>query len=59
MIRVCVSNFHVGDRVFGEKEPLVDHSQTHGFCNPCFEKEMIMFMIRSKEKHDGRKEIHK
>jgi hypothetical protein len=40
MIRICYSKFHIGDRKFGEKEPLEDKRATHGLCGPCFEKEM-------------------
>jgi hypothetical protein len=36
MIRVCCSKYHIGDRVFGEKEPIEDRSLTHGFCPQCF-----------------------
>ena len=32
MIRVCCKC----KRVFGEKEPYEDKSETHGFCDPCF-----------------------
>jgi hypothetical protein len=40
LVRVCCSKFHKGDRVFGEKPPYGDKSETHGFCESCFEKEM-------------------
>jgi len=39
MIRVCCSSFHIGDRKFGEKLPMEDKSETHGFCFSCFAKE--------------------
>ena len=32
MIRVCCKC----KKVFGEKEPYEDKSETHGFCDPCF-----------------------
>ena len=41
MIRVCCSDHHVGDRIFGEKEPLEDKSETHGYCDECFEFETV------------------
>lgn len=34
MIRVCC----VCKTVYGEKEPLEDKSETHGYCDPCLEK---------------------
>ena len=40
MVRVCCSSHHVGDRVFGEKEPIEDRSETHGFCGDCFRLEL-------------------
>jgi hypothetical protein len=40
MIRICTSAEHVGDRVFGEKEPFEDRSETHGYCPKCFPLEM-------------------
>jgi len=40
LVRICSSKFHKGDRVFGEKPPYEDKSETHGFCESCFEKEM-------------------
>ena len=40
MIRICYSNFHIGDRKFGEKEPLEDKRETHGVCEPCLKKEI-------------------
>ena len=40
MIRVCCSGFHKGDRRFGEKPPFENVSETHGFCDPCLQKEM-------------------
>ena len=40
MIRVCCSEFHVGDRIFGEKEPLENKNETHGYCESCFAKEI-------------------
>lgn len=36
MIRVCV----YCKRVFGEKEPFEDRSETHGICDECFPKVM-------------------
>jgi hypothetical protein len=39
MIRICCSKYHIGDRKFGEKEPIEDKSLTHGFCPRCFELE--------------------
>jgi hypothetical protein len=42
MIQICYSTFHIGDRKFGEKEPLSDKRATHGICNTCFPKEMEM-----------------
>ena len=40
MIRVCCSSHHIGDRVFGEKEPIEDQSETHGYCDGCFRLEL-------------------
>ncbi len=40
MIRMCYSEFHIGERKFGEKKPLKDKSETHGLCDRCFELEM-------------------
>lgn len=39
MLRICCSIFHIGDRQFGEKPPLEDKSETHGYCPECFTKE--------------------
>lgn len=33
MIRRCCAC----KKVFGEKEPFEDKSETHGYCDPCFE----------------------
>ncbi len=41
MIRICSSDHHVGIRIFGEKEPLEDKSETHGYCDECFKLEKI------------------
>ncbi len=41
MIRICCSSFHTGEKIFGEKEPLEDKSETHGFCPDCLRKEMM------------------
>ncbi len=35
MIQICYSKHHVGDRKFGEKLPLEDKRETHGFCEHC------------------------
>lgn len=35
MIIICC----VCKRVVGEKEPLEDKQETHGYCEPCFESE--------------------
>ena len=43
MIRVCCSSYHAGDRVFGEKEPIEDRSETHGYCPACCEKELAAY----------------
>jgi hypothetical protein len=40
MIRICYSIHHIGDRKFGEKEPLEDKRETHGLCDPCFREEI-------------------
>lgn len=40
MIRVCCSVFHKGEKIFGYKEPFEDTSETHGYCELCFEKEI-------------------
>jgi hypothetical protein len=40
MVRVCCSSHHVGDRVFGEKEPIEDRLETHGYCDDCFRLEL-------------------
>lgn len=40
MIQICYSKHHVGDRKYGEKDPLEDRSETHGICDPCFPREM-------------------
>lgn len=40
MIRSCYSTFHVGPRIFGEKEPFEDRSITDGLCDRCYELEM-------------------
>jgi hypothetical protein len=53
MIRICCSNHHVGDRVFGEKEPLDDKNETHGYCDPCFELEEIEIQIALKKLRDA------
>lgn len=45
MIRVCM----VCKKVFGEKEPLDDKSQTHGICDPCFEE----FRVKSEEQQSN------
>ncbi len=39
MIRICISQFHLGNKVFGEKEPLEDREETHGFCAICYREE--------------------
>src|SRR4030042_930076 len=39
MIRMCYSKFHVGDRKFGEKEPLDKKGETSGLCPDCQPKE--------------------
>ena len=36
MIRVC----YVCNRIFGEKEPLEDRSETHGVCDGCLSEGM-------------------
>lgn len=35
MIRVCYSRFHIGNRVFGEKEPFDNKNETGGLCSIC------------------------
>ncbi len=40
MIQICCSKHHIGDRKYGEKEPLKDKSETHGICDECFPREM-------------------
>ena len=40
MIQACYSKHHIGDRKYGEKEPLKDRSETHGICDACFPREM-------------------
>jgi hypothetical protein len=40
MIQICCSRHHVGDRRYGEKEPLKDRTETHGICDACFPKDM-------------------
>ena len=49
MIRICCSEFHEGDRVFGEKEPMENKSETHGFCFSCLEKELEKIKKLKKE----------
>lgn len=44
MIRVCYSKFHVGNRVFGEKEPFEKKEETGGLCPIC--RILEMFYIR-------------
>ncbi len=53
MIRICYSKHHIGDRKFGEKEPLEDKRETHGICEPCLVKEIEM-IEGSKQKAVGR-----
>jgi hypothetical protein len=40
MLRVCCSDYHVGERLIGEKEPLEDRSETHGYCETCLKLEL-------------------
>jgi hypothetical protein len=40
MIQICCSKHHIGDRKFGEKEPLENKNETHGLCDVCFPIEM-------------------
>ena len=41
MIRMCYSQFHIGDRIFGEKEPLRErHNITYGLCDECYKLEV-------------------
>jgi hypothetical protein len=40
MIKVCCSPFHIGDRKYGEKEPLEWKVETHGYCFSCYLLEM-------------------
>lgn len=40
MRRVCYSEYHVGDRFMGEKEPIADKSETHGLCRKCLKMEL-------------------
>lgn len=44
MRRICCSIFHKGDCFFGEKEPLENKVETHGYCDTCFPREMEMAM---------------
>jgi hypothetical protein len=53
MIRSCCSDHHIGDRIFGEKEPFEDKSETHGYCDPCFELEKIEIQIALKKLRDA------
>ena len=60
MIRVCCSELHVGKKVFGEKEPFEDKSETHGFCNPCFRLELEKATKAALEdKNNGAKNVGK
>jgi nitroimidazol reductase NimA-like FMN-containing flavoprotein (pyridoxamine 5'-phosphate oxidase superfamily) len=54
MIRVCCEC----KKVFGEKEPLEDRSETHGICEKCFPKVMKRFKeeIKKYEKNNSSKE---
>jgi hypothetical protein len=47
MKRICISEYHEGNRLFGYKEPLEDDSETHGLCDQCFRKEMIILMVKN------------
>ncbi len=40
MKRICYSVYHSGPRQFGEKEPILDQTETHGLCDSCFLREM-------------------
>jgi len=40
MKRVCCCTYHQGERVFGEKEPYEDQSESHGICPTCVPLEM-------------------
>ncbi len=53
MRRMCSSDHHVGDRCFGEKEPLEDKTETHGYCDPCFEVEKIELQIALRKLRDA------
>jgi len=54
MIRVCYSEIHFGDRIFGEKEPFEDRSETHGLCDGCLKLELERIGKRKEEKDDGK-----
>ena len=56
MIRVCFSIHHVGNRVFGEKEPLDDRSETHGLCPDCLPKDLADFNRIDDIKKEGKGE---
>lgn len=45
MIRVCCEC----NKVFGEKEPFDDRSETHGICEECFPKTMKRLEEESKK----------
>jgi hypothetical protein len=56
MIQICYSKHHVGDRKYGEKEPLEDKSITSGICSSCYPEELKD--IREQYKKYKEKQIH-
>jgi len=45
MIRVCC----ICNKIFGEKPPLENKSETHGFCEKCFPLEMKKLEVEMKK----------
>jgi hypothetical protein len=40
MKRICCSEYHVGQRYYGDKEPFENQDETHGFCDSCLPLEL-------------------
>jgi hypothetical protein len=40
MKRICYSDFHIGDRYFGDKEPFEKQDLSHGVCPQCLPLEL-------------------
>ena len=58
MIRVCFSTYHIGNRIFGEKKPLKDKSETHGLCEDCFKIEMAELEQRNQIREHKDNELY-